>query len=197
MRKNPRFIVRFRRPLLLSLVGLAYLMTAFGCRNCSERMCNAIRMLRTQCVVMSNNCCDYPDTEGCGPELGARFTDMLSLVNSADIACRESNLDELRGIWDDVRRVVPLNLLRALCLVYLDLDEWLAGECHPYVNSSAVLSDSDAVRIEIAMLEVPTRGPASFQLGGSRREAPSRELQDAPGGRTFVVPPGSTVHADT
>ena len=187
-----RSCLNVRNRMLFIVCCLTFVTFGSGCRNCSERMCNAIRMLRTQCVVMSNACCEFPDSEGCGPELNARFAGMMALINTADIACRESNLDDLRDVWSELKRLVPINILRSLCLIYLDLDDWLARECHRYVNSTALLSPEDTMEVDIGLQEIPMHSLHRFVAGELTGSAADRSAD-----RTFLITPGSEVRADT
>jgi hypothetical protein len=178
------------------LLGLGVvILLAGGCRNCPERFCKAVKLLREQAVNLSDRCCAYPESEGCGAELFTRFNKMLALVQVADDACHEGNLDLLKEIWGEFKQIVPANLILLFCETYHDLDRWLADECRPYFNSIVVLGTEESIDLDIQLIEVTVIGLPGLGSDPEGSTDPSPPV--VPGERVFVVAPGSNALAET
>ena len=188
------FLKKLISVMAFGLVGLLLFMG--GCRNCEERLCLTVKILREKSVNLSDECCRHPESEGCGPVMYKRFNRMLDLILVADDACHAGNLDVLKEVWQEFKDIVPPSWILLLCEQYQDLDEWLENDCRPYYNSAVVLGMDDLIDFDIQLIEVTGTGflKLSSALQGSTNQAPS---DAAMGARSFVVTPGSSILAET
>ena len=181
----------FRQSCTLSVVAIVGVVCALGgCRNCDDRLCLTVKLLREKAVNYSDRCCTNPAASECGPEVYDRFNDMLDLILNADDACHAGNIDALKGIWEEFKELLPDNWILLLCDHYRDLDQWIQDACHPYYNSAVVFSQHDSFDINIQLAENANERHA-------KQRTPFAPSDPEVVGRHFVVEPGSTLYAET
>ena len=168
---------------------------AGGCRNCPERFCKAVKIVREQGVALSDMCCEHPESEWCGTNLYERLDMMLDLLLAADDACHAGNLNLLKDIWREFKQIVPPSLIFFFCETYHDLDQWMENECRPYFNSVVVLGTEDSIDLDIQLIEVTASGLP--KVNPDLEGATDSLHPVVPGERVFVVAPGSSTLAET
>ena len=192
-----RFTVPSSGRTMVLLAGLLFVVVFAGaCRNCPDRFCKAVRLLREQAVNLSDRCCLFPDSEGCGAALFRQFNDGLALVQVADDACHAGNLDLLKETWREFKDLVPANLILLFCEHYQDLDAWLEEDCRPYINTGMILGTEDTVDLDIHLVAMPGGTPRAVPVPGLPGDVPAEGPSEA-GERTFLVTPGSHAMLDT
>ena len=168
--------------ILMQLLLVAGGIWMVGCEQCEERFCSGVRVVTVNMMTSASACCENPE----GPEcegLDERFNQFVLGLHEAYKACLDGNLDRLRELLELIIRSLSRVFLIAFCAEDIDLGDWLADACHPYLNSSTVFLASDQITADLGFAPAPqfmlTDGllqpalnhPAATQLGetASRR----------------------------
>ena len=144
--------------LLTQILLLAGGLWSLGCDHCEERFCTGIQVATVHMMELADACCTTPEAPEC-EGLDERFGQFIDGLHHAYMACLDGNTERLRELLEFILRTIPRIVLIAFCGEDVDLGDWLAEACHPYVNSSAVFLASDRITAQVGLVPV-TRGVA-------------------------------------
>ena len=156
--------------LLIQLVLLAGGLWSFGCDNCEERFCKGVQVVTANMMNLASDCCDNPGSPDC-EGLDERFSELLESLHDAYEACLDGNTQRMRELLEFIIRVLPRVLLIPICGEEVDLGDWFAEACHPYVNSSTVFLASDRITAHVGLK--PATGSVVFSTRGGLAQHPS------------------------